>query len=864
MKKSKKGKVYNPQHLKHIPDSVILVEAAMRRGQSMSTLIKPSSPSLARIDLARWKSAYLAAKNVDFPNRNLIYEVFDNIMIDLDLSSVIETRVLNVQQSKFVVYDKNNKQQEELTLLFERQWFQDFIKYAMESRFEGFRLIEFFEFKDDGEIAKCTVVNKYHVKPEKGIVTKEANDDKGFDYLNGPISQFYIPVGNTSDLGILYKVAPNTLAKKYALGTWAEFNEKMGIPFRTVHTNVADTKRQNQLAIIMENMGSAGWAVLNNEEKVELLNTNGTDPTKCFDGLINKLDASVANYILGQSATSNSANNKGTYGSMKILQEITQDRHEADLQFMKNIINDVLIPRMVTWGYKLDGAYLDWDKSIELTIAETVGYVVSLSSVYDIPADFVTQKTGIPITGIKKSTFPSLLPTGAVKKKILKVKSVNRLTAALYSETCGCDNHPVVITAGSNEFQKLVADVAKKLYDGKQTGIIDYPLIKATAAQLREALTVGYKTPDNQDFDSKDYEMLFNLEKNVYVFSAFKNYQQLRSITDLLKDENGNVRSFSDFKQRAIALNDIQNVNYLKTEYNHALKSASMASQWVDIQRNIDVLPYLQFDATMDDRTTDICQGLEGVTLPVDDEFWDTYYLPLHWHERSVIRQIARGKVTDKETIAAPDLQPMFKNNVGKTGVAFPASHPYFETSKVVNKELYDTSNKQYIYSKPREQQFESIYKDKKTGAEVLRHTLANKTKDDYLINFEFAKAQAKLGNTYEILPEVHQSEKEARVSIFPDLKSKTRNPDLRDLTGVYLDIKRPQSYKQIVHNINSATHQNSIAVITDDYITLTNDIIDEKCKVIFSEKNRIHYPFDVVYFFRKGKVIIKNRKGDK
>ena len=86
MKNNKKAKVYKPEHLKHIPDSVILVEAAMRRGQSMSTLIKPSSPSLVRIDLQRWKNAYLAAKNVDFPNRNLLYEVFDNIMIDLDLS----------------------------------------------------------------------------------------------------------------------------------------------------------------------------------------------------------------------------------------------------------------------------------------------------------------------------------------------------------------------------------------------------------------------------------------------------------------------------------------------------------------------------------------------------------------------------------------------------------------------------------------------------------------------------------------------------------------------------------------------------------------------------------------------------------
>lgn len=679
MKNIKKDKVYKPKNLSHIPDSVILVEAAMRRGQSMSTLIKPSSPSVSRIDLQRWKNAYLAAKNVDFPNRNLLYEVFDNIMIDLDLSSAIETRILKVQQSKFVVYDKAKKPQEELTFLFERQWFQEFIKFAMESRFEGFRLIEFFDFKDDTEIAKCNVVNKYHVKPEKGIVTKEQNDDTGFDYLNGPISQFYVPVGNTGDLGMLYKVAPAILAKKYALGTWSEFNEKMGIPFRTVHTNVADTKRQQQLAIIMENMGSAGWAVLNEEEKVELLNTNGQDPTKCFEGLINKLDASVANYLLGQSATANSANNKGTYGSLKILQEITNDRHEADLQFIKYIINDVLIPRMVVWGYKLDGCYLDWDKSVEMTIAETVDYVVSLSTVYDIPADFVTQKTGIPITGVKKIIQPPS-PPAAGKKKIL-----NSISSIYKDECC---RHNGLFTAKSDSFKSIVLEVAKKIFNGTQEEIVDLALLKHTASQMREAITTGYKFPDGADADTTDLEMLANLENNVYVFSGYKTYQQLRNITDLLKDADGNVRSFSDFKNEVLQSNQTYNVNYLNAEYNNAVVSSQMASQWIDIQRNIETLPYLEFDATLDNRTTATCQALDGVILPADDEFWNNYYLPLHWHERSVIRQISRGKVTDKDSIAAPDLQPMFKNNVGKTGVIFPKSHPYYEASKADKKEI--------------------------------------------------------------------------------------------------------------------------------------------------------------------------------
>lgn len=403
MTNSRIGKRYANPELKNFPDSTIIVEAAMRRGQALTELIKPSSPSAIRIDLGQWKNAGMAAKNTFSPNRNPLYTVMDNIMIDNTLTSIIDTRILKAQQSKFNIVDKNNKPNVELTALFQKSWFSDFIENAMISKFEGYVLIEFFDFTASGEINTINRVNKYHVKQNRGVVTKQSFDvEGGSDYLNGPISQYYIPVGKKDDLGLLYKVAPMILAKKYAIGTWSEYNEKQGIPFRTVTTPINDTTRQQQLATIMENMGSAGWAVLNEGEKAEILLNNGSDPTKCFEGLINKMDSEAQMLILGQSATGNSQNNKGTYGSMKILQEITNDRHEADLKFLKDLINDVLIPRMTLWGYKLNGWLFDWDKSVDLGVTEIVDYVTKLTDAgYNIPTDFITKKTGIPIDGMR-------------------------------------------------------------------------------------------------------------------------------------------------------------------------------------------------------------------------------------------------------------------------------------------------------------------------------------------------------------------------------------------------------------------------------------------------------------------------------
>lgn len=415
---SKIGKVYPSQaFIKDLPDNLILVEAALRRGQPLTPLIEPQSPAMSRVDIGKWKLALQAAQNVDSPNRNQLYEVFDNIMIDNTLTSIIDTRILKAVQSKFMIYDKEGNPDLEAKELFEREWFNKFIRHAMTANFEGPVLIETFDFDTEtGELKDCVRVNKYHVKPELGIVTKEPTDDKGWPFVDNP---YYIMVGDVKDYGILYKAAPHVLAKKFALGTWAEFNEKIGIPFRTVNTNSTDAKRKQQLGVIMDKMGSAGWAVLNEGEKVELLAITGTDPTKCFEQLCVKLDSETAMLILGQSMTSNSQSNKGTYGSMQVLQEISEDRHESDLTSLKYLINGVLMPRLIELSpaYKgLTDRYFDWDKSEELNIADTIKYVVDLSAIYDIDPEFVTQKTGIPIIGLKSAATISD-PKVPLKKK---------------------------------------------------------------------------------------------------------------------------------------------------------------------------------------------------------------------------------------------------------------------------------------------------------------------------------------------------------------------------------------------------------------------------------------------------------------
>src|SRR5690606_28446829 len=120
------------------------------------------------------------------------------------------------------------------------------------------------------------------------------------------------------------------------------------------------------------------------------------------------------------------------------------------------------------------------------------------------------------------------------------------------------------------------------------------------------------------------HALISNLLDNTWQFSAAKTYTQLRDMGAALVGPEGNIRPWNDFKREVAGIASKQ-LGWLKTEYDSAIAGAQMASKWRQIQEQKDILPYLQFDAIIDGHTSDICTNLDGVILPVDDPFWQTY-----------------------------------------------------------------------------------------------------------------------------------------------------------------------------------------------------------------------------------------------
>lgn len=158
----------------------------------------------------------------------------------------------------------------------------------------------------------------------------------------------------------------------------------------------------------------------------------------------------------------------------------------------------------------------------------------------------------------------------------------------------------------------------------------------------------------------------------------------------------------------------------------------------------------------------------------------------------------------------------------------------------------YTKEQKHEIYTKPIDEQFETLSKSKE-GFEVSRHILKDKKEMDYNRVLDAAKLLSRFDNV-RILPEIHASEHDIRSRLGLPEKS---NPDLM-VGNVFVDVKSPFNPKNIIRNANDAIKQGGVACITDHLCHLDENKVKWYAK---KNLNNQYYTKDTVFFVVQGKL---------
>ena len=293
-----------------------------------------------------------------------------------------------------------------------------------------------------------------------------------------------------------------------------------------------------------------------------------------------------------------------------------------------------------------------------------------------------------------------------------------------------------------------------RVYGGKSKDI-DPEIINATSIELKNGMVKGYGSNfEDVTVDSNDFEMLSNLENSVYSFSAAKNYQELKVLTDLITDSSGAIRPFSEFRAEAEKVFKSFNEDWLSTEYGTAINGAMQASRWTDYTKNKKAMPYLRYVTAGDSRVRDSHKSLDGVVKRIDDNFWNSYYPPNGYNCRCTTTQTGQSKESSDGSINYPSVNPMFKVNLAKQGLIFPKDHPYYNG---VPKEIL---RKALAYLPP-----ENTYRTVNLGdgVTVQEHAMVQH-EEERLVNRPIAKVLGEKHNV-KLLPQISEKDTEARIA---------------------------------------------------------------------------------------------------
>ena len=356
--------------------------------------------SIVRNDVRTWKSALAMAMHPDNPKMFPLYNLYEDILTDARLFSQIENRKQKSIGAFFNIKNQGGEINEELTAELQNSlWFNQIISYILDSRYFGYSLIEISTSDAPSPSGRVGVgislIQRQNVLPKKGLILKDATDDKGDEYFKArEYGVTLLDFGAVGDVGLLNKAVPHILFKKFAQSCWSELCEIYGIPPRVMKTNTRDVQALNRAEQMMKDMAAAAWFIIDDTENFEFASTGTPASGEVYNGLIrlcnDEISLLISGAILGQDTQF------GTRGKELSSQEILADLVNADQTLVEQHMNDKVLPALYKIGLlPVEGLHFEYDKSED--ISELWTRTKEILPYKDVDSEWIKTKFGIEV-----------------------------------------------------------------------------------------------------------------------------------------------------------------------------------------------------------------------------------------------------------------------------------------------------------------------------------------------------------------------------------------------------------------------------------------------------------------------------------
>lgn len=357
-----------------------------------------------RQDISKWRIAENAIKAVEFPMSYLLYNLYDDIMNDTTVTSQIENRTLEAISANFNLRPKGGDIDVELTEeLQNAEFINEIIRQIVYTRFFGHSVIELDWDNTTGENnLKTTLIPRQNIIAKKGWFHKNYQDAEKINYRElQEYGTWILEFGKNDDLGLLNKIVPHVLFKKFAQSCWSELCEIYGIPPRVMKTDTQDPQALARGKKMMQQMGTAAWFIIDSTEEFQWaqgVQTNGDVYNNLIRLCTNEISIALNGAVLGQDTQN------GSYGKEKAGQDTLKKLVMADMAMVEMYMNTRVMPALARIGVVPEDYVFQYE--IAEDTEELWKMTVQALNHFTVDPEWVKDKFGIKITGERESAMP--------------------------------------------------------------------------------------------------------------------------------------------------------------------------------------------------------------------------------------------------------------------------------------------------------------------------------------------------------------------------------------------------------------------------------------------------------------------------
>lgn len=320
---------------------------------------------------------------------------------DAHLSGVLETLESQIVGERYMLARQNEKgryeKDVEETRKIQGTQFTKIIRGIVEAKLYGYTGIEICPEINPrtGKLNEVNIIERRNILPDqKRIVRRQGIWSPGWDFEDRKYEKLYVLI-NSGTLGLFSSTTPLILAKKFTVANYVNFSHTYGQPIihgKTEGESIQDRQRlANEIASAAQNK----VVVTGLNDEVDIKTFSMSNSEHIFTGLIEHVNSEVSNLILGSESMAGAT--QSYVGATRAHQDIFRDRIAVYREYIENVMNEEIIPRLVAIGYIKPGLEFKYSNRLEMSNKEQIELFSALSDRFEVPSEEVEKTFGVAV-----------------------------------------------------------------------------------------------------------------------------------------------------------------------------------------------------------------------------------------------------------------------------------------------------------------------------------------------------------------------------------------------------------------------------------------------------------------------------------